>query len=432
VSRADAPKPPRVRHEMVVGLTVGFRLRTATKAFCNCAVDPAADEPNAHTCPVCLGLPGALPVLNARAVEHAAAAALAFGCTVAPVSAFVRRHAFAPALPKGYQITQHERPLAGDGRVQIGETREGAPLTVCVRVVRIEEDAGRAAHDRVPRATALDFNLAGAPLLTVTSDPSLHSAAEAVAFVRAARRLARAVGATDGRFGDGSLTVRARLSVRQLGDTGVGTPCEVVGINSFLALRAALDAEFARQRDVVVAGGTVDGATMLWSADGGLVAARAHTTEADPLCMPEPDLPPLVLTGEWIAEQRRRVPSFPTARREHLARAYGLKGDALDVFTADPDLADYYETAARTHGDPRAAAEWVLGPVLAAVERDRGDLDAFALRVRPADLAELLDLVRDAKLGPTGARHVFDGMVRTGDPAPRVARREGLLPLPDA
>jgi aspartyl-tRNA(Asn)/glutamyl-tRNA(Gln) amidotransferase subunit B len=139
--------------------------------------------------------------------------------------------------------------------------------------------------------------------------------------------------------------------------------------------------------------------------------------------MPEPDLPPLVLTGDWIAEQRRRVPSFPTARREHLARAYGLKGDALDVFTADPDLADYYEAAARTHGDPRATAEWVLGPVLAAVERDRG---------RPADLAELLDLVRDAKLGPTGARHVFDGMVRTGDPAPRVARREGLLPLPDA
>jgi aspartyl-tRNA(Asn)/glutamyl-tRNA(Gln) amidotransferase subunit B len=252
-----------------------------------------------------------------------------------------------------------------------------------------------------------------------------------VAFVRATRRLARAVGATDGRFPDGSLTVGARLSVRQLGDTGVGKPCEVVGINSFVALRSALDAEFARQRDVVAAGGTVDGATMLWSADGRLVPARAHTTEADPLCMPEPDLPPLVLTGDWIAEQRRRVPSFPTARREHLARAYGLKGDALDVFTADPDLADYYETAARTHGDPRATAEWVLGPVLAAVERDRDDLDAFALRVRPADLAELLDLVRDAKLGPTGARHVFDGMVRTGDPAPRVARREGLLPLPD-
>jgi aspartyl-tRNA(Asn)/glutamyl-tRNA(Gln) amidotransferase subunit B len=431
MSRADPPKTPRVRYEMVVGLTIGFRLRTATKAFCNCAVDPAADEPNAHTCPVCLGLPGALPVLNARAVEHGVAAALALGCTVAPVSAFVRRHAFAPTVPKGYQITQDDRPLAGDGRVQIGETREGAPLTVCVRVVRLEEDAGRAAHDRYPRATALDFNLAGAPLLSVAGDPALHSAAEAVAFVRAARRLARAVGATDGRFEDGSLTVRARLSVRRLGDTALGTPCDVGGINSFAALRAALDAEFARQRDIVAGAGAVERTTMLWTGDGGLVAARARAATADPLCMPEPDLPPLVLTADWIAGQRRRVPAFPTARREHLARAYGLKGDALDVFTADPDLADYYETAARTHGDPRVTAEWVLGPVLAAVERDRGDLDAFALRVRPADLAELLDLVRDAKLGPTGARHVFDAMVRTGDPAPRVARREGLLPLPD-
>ena len=432
MSRAAPPTRSRERYEMVVGLTVGLRLRTATKAFCNCAVDPAADEPNANTCPVCLGLPGTLPVLNARAVEHAVAAALAFGCDVHPVSVFARRHAFAPALPKGYQITQHDRPIAGNGTVQIGETREGAPLTVCVRIARLEEDAGRAVHDRYPRAAALDYNLAGAPLLTLTSDAALHSAAEAVAFVRAVRRLARAVGATDGHFEDGSLTVDARLSVRRLGDTKLGTPCDVVGIDSFSAVRAALDGEFARQREVVASGGAVERATMLWAGQGGLVAARARPADAEPLCMPEPDLPPLVLTADWIAQQRRRVPAFPTARREHLARAYGLKGDALDVFTADPDLADYYEAAARTHGDPRVAAEWVLGPVLAAVERGGGDLDAFALRVRPADLAELLTLMRDGMLGPSGARHVFDAMVRTGDPAPRTARREGLLPLPDA
>jgi aspartyl-tRNA(Asn)/glutamyl-tRNA(Gln) amidotransferase subunit B len=309
--------------------------------------------------------------------------------------------------------------------VQIGETPEGAPLTVAVPVVRLDEEGGRALHGRFPNASGLDFNLAGAPRLEVTSVPEMHSSAEAVAFVRGLRRLVRGAGATDARFVDGSLRVRARLSIRQLGDTGLKTPCDVVGISSLSALRSALDHEFARQRELVAGGGAVERRTMLW--DGvAVVPARAAADRA-PRFLPEPDLPPLVLTADWIDARRRDLPTYPTARRHHLAREYALDARALDVLTGDPELADYFESAARRHGDPRTTADWVLGPVVDAIDAGGGDLDAFALRVRPADLAELLDMVRDGQLGPAGARHVFAGMVRTGDRATRVAARDPAL-----
>ena len=421
------------RYEMVVSLAACLRLRTTTKAFCNCAVVPAADEPNVHVCPVCLGLPGGLPVLNERVVEQGVRVALALGAAVPPVSVFARRHSFVPELPKGYRITQHDRPLATKGAVQVGETPEGAPLTVRVTRVWLDEEAGRAVHGRFPRSTALDYNLAGAPALQVASEPGIHSSAEAVAFVRALRRLVRGVGASDARFADRSLRVRALISVRRLGDTGLRTPCEVVGANSLPSLRSALEQEFARQRAEVVAGRTVERRTMLWDArSAALVPARSSgSADADPRYLAEPDLPPLVLTTDWIDEQRRRVPSYPTARREHLARSYGLSADALDVLTADPELADYYESAARRHGEPRTTAEWVLGPVLAAVDSAGGDLDAFALRVRPADLAELLDMLRDGKVSPAGARQALATMARTGDPAPRALKRDPALAAQD-
>ncbi len=281
-------------------------------------------------------------------------------------------------------------------------------------------------HGRYPRATALDYNLAGAPTLQVASAPTMHSSAEAVAFMRALSRLVRAAGASDARFADGSLRLRLRISVRRLGNTGLPTPCDVVGVDSLSAVRAALEQEFARQGAELDAGRQVEPRTMLWDAAGGaLVPARsaAWAARAESPYLAEPDLPPLVLTTDWVAEQRGHVPSFPAARREHLAREYGLDAPALDVLTADPELADYFESAARGHGDPRATADWVLGPVLAGVDAAGGDLDTFSLRVRPADLAELLDMVRDGKLGPDDAVHVFGVMARTGDPAGRAVKR---------
>jgi aspartyl-tRNA(Asn)/glutamyl-tRNA(Gln) amidotransferase subunit B len=317
--------------------------------------------------------------------------------------------------------------------VQIGETLEGAPITVSVTRVCLEEEAGRAVHGRFPQTTALDFNRAGAPTLHVVSAPGMRSSAEAVAYVRGIRRLVRGVGAGEARLADGSLRVRATLSVRRLGDTALGIPCEVAGAGSLGALRAALEAEFARQCALLDTDRSVERRMMLWdSAAGALVPSRMRGIETHPLCLPEPDLPPLVLTADWIAEQRTHVPARPTARREHLTRTYKLDGPALDVLTADPELADYYESVARAHGDAQTAATWVMGDVLDVVDNRGMELDAFALRVRPADLAELLDMIRDGKLDPTGAKHVFGIMARTGEPAPRVAKRERLWPAPDA
>jgi aspartyl-tRNA(Asn)/glutamyl-tRNA(Gln) amidotransferase subunit B len=414
---------------MVAGVAARLRLRTTTKAFCNCAVaaDDDGDAPNAHTCPVCLALPGALPVLNERAVEQGVRAALAFGCAVPPVSAFVRRRRPAPERPAGYEITQHDRPLAGKGAVQIGETPEGAPLTVRVLCARLGEEPGRLARGRFPRADALDLNLAGAPVLHVATAPELGSPAEVIALVRSLRRLARGAGASDARLTDGSLSVRVSVSVRRVGDTKLNAPCDVVGATSFAALRAAVAAEFERQCAVADRGGTVGRERMLWR-DGALVPAGARDGDAAPRHLAEPDLPPLVLTSEWIAEQRRHVPAQAASRRGQLAREFGLGGHVLDVLTADPELADYYATAARAHGDPRATADWVLGPVLDVVDRDGGELDVFALRVRPADLAGLLDIVRDEQLDDDAARQLFAAMARTGDPPARAAKRVKLLP----
>jgi Asp-tRNA(Asn)/Glu-tRNA(Gln) amidotransferase B subunit len=294
------------------------------------------DEPNAHTCPVCLGLPGALPVLNERVVEQGVRAALALGATVPPVSMFTRRHRFAPELPKGYRVTQFDRPLATRGRVQIGETPSGAPLTVALTSLRLDEEPGRAFHGRVAGAVALDYNLAGSPVLRIASAPEMHASAEGVAFARALRRLLRGAGASDARFADGSLRVRARLSVRRLGDTGLGTPCDVVGADSLPALRAALEQEFARQQAIVDGGGTVERRTMLWTGAGALAPAQAVRRGESPGYLPEPDLPPLVLTTDWIAEQQSRVPANQPARREHLSRTYALDEAALDVLTGRP------------------------------------------------------------------------------------------------
>ncbi len=413
--------PNASRYEMVVSVDAAVRLRTATKAYCNCAVAPGDDEPNAHACPVCLALPGALPVLNERAVELGVRAALALGCAVAPVSEFARRHHFTAESPAGYELTQHERPLAAKGNVQIGETREGGPLTVRVTRVRLGEEGGRVTHGRFPRASALDLNLAGAPVLHVSTAPEMYSSAEVVAFVRELRRLVRGVAASDARLQDGSLRVRAALSVRRLGDTGLAAPCDVDGGRSLTELRAALEREFARQSELAGRGGSAANPR----ADGRAAAGG-------PAYLPEPDLPPLVLTAEWIAEQRRYVPAQPASRRVQLAREFGIGGGVLDALAGDPELADYYASAARVHGDPNATADWVLGPVLAALGDDGDDLDAYALRVRPADLAALLDMVRDGALGEDDARRAFAIMARTGEPPARVAKREKLGTAGDA
>ena len=427
---AEAANPLAEKYEMVVGLEVHVQLRTRTKAFCNCSTN-FGEPPNQNTCPVCLALPGALPVLNAHAVELATRAALALRCTVHEVSVFARKNYFYPDLPKGYQISQFDQPLATGGHLVIGRTPHGGDIQVGITRVHMEEDAGKSVHDRFVGATAIDLNRSGVPLIEIVSEPDMRSAAEAGAYLRVLKQILEYTGVSDVSMEEGSLRVDANVSARLRGVAKLGTKTEVKNVNSFSAVERALAAEFARQCRVLEEGGTVVQQTMLWDgARGEVRPSRTKEGSHDYRYFPEPDLPPLVLAKEWIEEQRKRIPELPADRRARLVAEYDLGEYDAEVLTASRATADYYEGVARQHGDPKAAANWVMGPVLEALKSTGQDLDHFS--VRPADLAQLLNMVRDGLLSTTAARQVFARMVETGDRPEQIAEREGLLQVRDA
>lgn len=414
---------------MVVGLEVHVQLRTTTKAFCNCSTD-FGDAPNQNTCPVCLALPGALPVLNVHAVELATRAALALRCTVHPVSVFARKNYFYPDLPKGYQISQFDRPLATGGQLVIGQTDEGGSIQVGVTRVHMEEDAGKSIHDRFAGATAIDLNRSGVPLVEIVSEPDMRSPAEAGAYLRVLKQVLEYTGVSDVSMEEGSLRVDANVSARLRGESKLGTKTEVKNMNSFSAVERALEVEFARQCAVLDAGGQVHQQTMLWDAGLGEVRpARSKEGSHDYRYFPEPDLPPLILADEWIEQQRKALPELPQARRERFMSEYGLGEYDTEVLTAGRELSDYYESVARQHGDPKAAANWVMGEVMATLNATGEDPDHF--RVRPADLAQLLNMVRDGLLSHSAAKRVFAVMAESGDRPEQIAQREGLLKVDD-
>jgi aspartyl-tRNA(Asn)/glutamyl-tRNA(Gln) amidotransferase subunit B len=413
------------RYEMVVGLEVHVQLKTRTKAFCACSTQYGA-QPNVNTCPVCLALPGTLPVLNAEAVRLAVRAAHALNCTVNPISIFARKNYFYPDLPKGYQISQYDRPLAVKGSLRIGEHADGTPITVGITRLHLEEDAGKSIHDRFPSATAIDLNRSGVPLTEIVSEPDMRSAQEAGAYLRALKQILEFADISEVNMEEGSLRVDANISTRLRGETKLGTKTEVKNMNSFSGVERALEAEFVRQVKVLDDGGRVEQQTMLWDGARGVVRpARSKEASHDYRYFPEPDLPPLVLSREWIEEQRRSLPELPAARRARFAQTYALPPHDLEILTSSVPLADYYEHTARAHGDPKTAANWVRGEVLAAVNAAGTSLREFP--VRPADLAELLNLVRDGKVSNTAAKRIFAEMRRSGERPAQIAEREGLL-----
>ena len=413
------------RYEMVVGLEVHVQLKTRTKAFCACSTQFGA-WPNVNTCPVCLALPGTLPVLNAEAVRLAVRAAHALGCTVNPISVFARKNYFYPDLPKGYQISQFDRPLAVKGSLRIGDNADGTPITIRITRLHLEEDAGKSIHDRYGSATAIDLNRSGVPLTEIVSEPDIRSAQEAGAYLRALKQILEFTDVSDVNMEEGSLRVDANVSARPRGETKLGTKTEVKNMNSFSGVERALDAEFARQVSVLERGGRVEQQTMLWDgARGAVRPARSKEASHDYRYFPEPDLPPLVLSKRWIDEQRRSLPELPAARRARFAVEYSLTAREIEVLTSSVTMADYYEQTARAHGEPKTAANWVTGEVLAALNAAGVSLREFP--VRPDDLAQLLNLVHDGKVSHTAAKRIFAEMIRSGEPPAQVAEREGLL-----
>jgi aspartyl-tRNA(Asn)/glutamyl-tRNA(Gln) amidotransferase subunit B len=417
------------RYEIVVGLEVHVQLRTRTKLFCNCSTQ-FGEPPNRNTCPVCLALPGALPVLNESAVELATRAALALGATVHEESIFARKNYFYPDLPKGYQISQFDKPLATDGQLIIGERADKSAIRIGITRLHMEEDAGKSIHDRFPSVSAIDLNRAGVPLVEIVSEPDIRSSAEAGSYCRLLKQVLEYVDVSDLNMEEGSLRVDANISIRERGATKLGTKTEVKNMNSFSGVERAIEAEFARQVSIVEAGGAVEQQTLLWDADRGTVRpARSKEGSHDYRYFPDPDLPPLRLTNDWIEHLRRRLPELPDAKRRRIAATHKLPVYDIDVLTASPRIADYFESVVSAHRDAKTAANWIMGEVLAVLKSSGTSIDRFP--VRPSDLATLLDMIRSGAVSNSAAKRIFALMVETGALPQQIAEREGLTQVGD-
>ena len=411
--------------EPVIGLEIHAQLQTRTKIFCGCSTSFGA-PPNSQVCPVCLGLPGALPVLNRTAVDYAIKAALALGCDVQPLSIFARKNYFYPDLPKGYQISQYERPLALGGGLDISVG--GASMRVGLTRIHMEEDAGKSLHEGFPdsdRRTYIDYNRSGVPLIEIVSEPDMRSAAEAAEFFERLRDILVWLGVNDGNMEEGSLRCDANVSVRPAGQEAFGTKAEVKNLNSFRYLQKALEYEIDRQVDLVESGGRVMQETRLWDSGAGRTLSMRSKEEAhDYRYFPEPDLPPLVVDEARIAAVRATMPELPEARRRRLVAAYGLPEYDAGVLTQSAALASYFEQVAAASGSPKAASNWVMGELLRTLKERGAAIEQVPLA--PGALAGLIALVERGTISSTVAKDVFAKMYDSGRSADEIVRTDGL------
>ncbi len=409
--------------EAVVGIEVHAQLSTRTKMFCGCAAEFGA-PPNTNVCPTCLGLPGALPVANRRAIEFAVRMGLATHCTIARRSIFARKNYFYPDCPKDYQISQYDTPLCRDGYLVIdGGKRVG------IHRIHVEEDAGKLVHD--PSGCALvDMNRSGVPLIEIVSEPDIRSGAEAAAAMQKLRSIVRYLGICDGNMEQGSLRCDVNVSVRPEGSAEFGVKTEVKNLNSFRQVEQAVEFERARQVALLEAGGTVTQETLLWNAREGRAEPMRSKEEAhDYRYFPEPDLRVLVVDDAMLEAARAAIPELPDARRARFVEQYGLPEYDAGVLTASRELADYYEAVA-AHADPKAASNWVMGEVLRELGARRIEIDAF--EIAPEALAELVEAQRTGRVNSSAAREVFAAMIETGRRAGEIIAERGLEQVDDA
>jgi aspartyl-tRNA(Asn)/glutamyl-tRNA(Gln) amidotransferase subunit B len=408
--------------EPVIGLEIHAQLLTASKIFCGCST-AFGSAPNTHVCPVCLGLPGALPVLNHAAVDDAIRAALALGCTIHETSIFARKNYFYPDLPKGYQISQYEHPVATHGCFAgVGITR-----------VHLEEDAGKSLHEGFSdsdRKTYVDYNRSGTPLIEIVTEPDLRSPPAAAEFFSELRTLLVWLGVNDGNMEEGSLRCDANVSIRPTGSERFGTKAEVKNLNSFRYLQKALEFEIERQIEVLAGGGEVEQETRLWDASTGRTDSMRSKEEAhDYRYFPEPDLPPLVVARERVDEIRASMPELPDARRGRYAHQYALPEYDATLLTQSKAIGDFFERTVASGAPAKAASNWIMGELTRVLNEQSADVASSPISAER--LAELLVLVERGTISGSTAKAVFEKMIATGRRAAEIVAAEGLTQIDD-
>jgi aspartyl-tRNA(Asn)/glutamyl-tRNA(Gln) amidotransferase subunit B len=422
-------------------LEIHAQLSTESKIFCGCSTR-FGDEPNANTCPVCLGLPGALPVLNRRVIELGARAALSLGLNINKKSIFARKNYFYPDLPKGYQISQYDQPFSANGRLEImtaerdeaGHPVEWRPKQITITRLHLEEDAGKNVHEGLPdidRYSYIDLNRAGTPLAEIVTEPDFRSSWEAYDYVNHVRRALQWVGASDADMEKGNLRCEANVSVRRIGDEKFGTKVELKNLNSVRFMQRGIEFEVNRQIGVLESGGRLQQETRLWDERAAETRVMRSKEEAhDYRYFPEPDLPPLIVSDELVERVRAAMPELPESRRRRFMEQYGLSFSDASQLTSELSLADYYEKAAAASGNPRSAANWMRSELLRELEN--AGITAASSPISAADLGALVRLIDEEKISGKQGKDVLVEMFQTGKSAAEIIEEQGLVQLSDS